>query len=103
MNCLFCSYSNEIQRKRDVADNEDIVRFLKILGMYKDLKKQEILISWIGGEPFLWEHIIPFSKEINEHYGINISTTTNIYVKTTDDAKKELSSVMASKMSGIFN
>jgi integrase len=33
----------------------------------------------------------------------NISTTTNIYVKATDDAKKELSSVMASKMSDIFN
>lgn len=33
----------------------------------------------------------------------NISTTTNIYVKTTDDAKKELSNVMASKMSDIFD
>ncbi len=77
MNCQFCSYSNEIQRKRDVANNADILRFSEILGKYKSFNKQEILISWIGGEPFLWEHIIPFSKEINESHGINISTTTN--------------------------
>ena len=77
MNCLFCSYSNEVIRKRDVADYADILRFLKVLGMYKDVSKQETLISWLGGEPFLWEHIIPLSKEINENYGINISTTTN--------------------------
>jgi len=48
MNYQFCSYSNEIQRIRDVANYEDILRFLKILGMYKDLNKREILISWIG-------------------------------------------------------
>ena len=67
MNCLFCSYSNELERKRDVADNADILRFLKILGEYENINNQEILISWIGGEPFLWEQIIPFSREIREN------------------------------------
>jgi len=62
MNCLFCSYSNEIQRQRDVANNSDISRFLKVLGTYKNESDQEILVSWIGGEPFLGDQIIPFSN-----------------------------------------
>lgn len=90
MNCLFCSYSNEIDRKRDVADNEDILKFLKILGKYKDNHMQEILISWIGGEPFLWEHIIPFSKLIHEHYGIKVSATTNGLLLFSQETRNEI-------------
>lgn len=84
MNCLFCSYSNEIQRKREVANNSDISRFLKILGTYKNETNQEMLISWIGGEPFLWDQIIPFSIEISTQYGINVSATTNGLMLSSD-------------------
>jgi len=77
MNCLFCSYSNEVERKRDTADSKEIMRFIKLLGEYRDKTKQKILISWIGGEPFLYSEIIPLSKELSEIYNINVSTTTN--------------------------
>lgn len=90
MNCLFCSYSNELERKRDVADNADILRFLKILGEYENINNQEILISWIGGEPFLWEQIIPFSREIRENCGINISATTNGLLLFSKELREEI-------------
>lgn len=77
MSCLFCSYSNDVHRKRDTANEDDVSRLLNILGDYKRERKQDILISWIGGEPFLWKPIMAYSKAMKEDYGIDISTTTN--------------------------
>jgi MoaA/NifB/PqqE/SkfB family radical SAM enzyme len=87
MSCLFCSYSKDIKRQRDIANETDIAEFLKILGKYKEVKNQELLISWIGGEPFLWNKIIPFSEEIFFKYGIKISATTNGLIISTEKIK----------------
>ncbi len=77
MKCLFCSYSTQVFRKRDNANEKDIIRFVEILGEYKKNSDKEILVSWIGGEPFLWKNIIPFSQRLKNEFGIKISTTTN--------------------------
>lgn len=76
MRCRFCSYSNDIKRMRDNADEDEIKRLSKILGEYKKKSNDDILVSWIGGEPFLWMNIIPYSKALFD-MGISVSTTTN--------------------------
>ncbi len=90
MNCLFCSYSNQIQRKRDIAKNEDILRVAKLLGEYKKNSGREVLISWIGGEPFLWKEIINFSRILKNEAGIEISTTTNGLLINSDKIQEEI-------------
>jgi MoaA/NifB/PqqE/SkfB family radical SAM enzyme len=77
MDCLFCSYSNQIDRRRDSANEEQVNRFINSLGEYKKLNNKEILLSWIGGEPFLWEPIIRLSEKLKRDFGIKVSTTTN--------------------------
>ena len=77
MNCLFCSYSNEVERKRDITKEEEVMKLINILGAYKKINSEKILVSWIGGEPLLWKPILEFSKKIKSEFGINISTTTN--------------------------
>jgi MoaA/NifB/PqqE/SkfB family radical SAM enzyme len=77
MSCGFCSYSSEVSRKRDTANVSDVERFIKILGRYIKETKREILVSWIGGEPFLWNQLIPFSKSLHDEFEIRVSTTTN--------------------------
>lgn len=77
MNCLFCSYSNQVERKRDTAKEEEVIDFINILGQYIKNNNKEILVSWIGGEPFLWEPIIRLSKKLKNDFGIKVSTTTN--------------------------
>lgn len=62
MNCLFCSYSNEVDRKRDSANEENITNFINILGEYKRLNNQEILVSWIGGSLFYGNLLLNYQK-----------------------------------------
>ena len=76
MKCQFCSYSTQVERLRNDADEAEIERLCKVLGEYKSRTGEDILVSWIGGEPFLWRNIIPFSEKLHG-YGIGVSTTTN--------------------------
>lgn len=77
MNCRFCSYSNEVERKRNDADVDEVRRLAEILGRHKKETGEELLISWIGGEPFLWKPMLPLSANLSEQFGIAISATTN--------------------------
>ena len=74
--CGFCSYSREVERRRDEADALEIERVSEVLGEYMRLTGDNILVSWIGGEPFLRKDIFVLSKYLNSH-GIEISATTN--------------------------
>jgi MoaA/NifB/PqqE/SkfB family radical SAM enzyme len=62
MRCKFCSYSCDVERKRDNADDIEVKRLMTILSEYRKSSSREMLISWIGGEPFLWKNIISFSR-----------------------------------------
>ena len=74
--CRFCSYSREVERKRDEADAQEILRVADVLGDYKALTGDSILVSWIGGEPFLHKDISALSAHLHSR-GIGISATTN--------------------------
>ncbi|MDE7360847.1 MAG: radical SAM protein [Oscillospiraceae bacterium] len=76
MKCRFCSYSTEVERVRGSADDTEAERLCGVFGDYKRQTGTDMLVSWIGGEPFLWKNIIPFSEMLHG-YGINVSTTTN--------------------------
>lgn len=76
MKCRFCSYSTQVERLRGNADEAEIDRLCGVLGDYKRRTGEDILVSWIGGEPFLWKNIIPFSEKLHNS-GINVSATTN--------------------------
>ena len=76
MKCQFCSYSTQVERLRNDADEAEIERLCAVLGEYKRMTGEDMLVSWIGGEPFLWKDIITFSEKLHGH-GIGVSTTTN--------------------------
>lgn len=76
LSCLFCSYSREVERRRDEADTREIERVSEVLGDYRRLTGDNILVSWMGGEPFLRKDIFELSKKLHS-YGIEISATTN--------------------------
>lgn len=76
LRCRFCSYSCDVERKRDNADAEEIREFIKVLGNYKKQTAENLLVSWIGGEPFLCKEIMDYSKELHNR-GIAVSATTN--------------------------
>lgn len=74
--CKFCSYSREVERRRDDADAALIRSFSEVLGEYKKQTGDEVLVSWIGGEPFLRADLLEHSERLHE-LGIKVSATTN--------------------------
>jgi len=74
--CKFCSYARDVDRKRENADPAQIRDFIKILGEYKEKTKRDVLVSWIGGEPFLYRDIMELSKELASR-NLGVSVTTN--------------------------
>ena len=89
MNCLFCSYAYGVNRKRDDADANEIIRVCNVLKQHIKQNDKKILISWIGGEPFLYADIFRLS-EICKSYGIDISTTTNGLLLHTNEIRQRL-------------
>lgn len=89
MKCLFCSYSSGVKRQRKDADEAEVSRLIKILGEYRKETKENLLISWIGGEPFLWKPMLEFTKEL-KHYGIEVSTTTNGLLLSLENVRLEV-------------
>lgn len=75
--CLFCSYSVDLGGNRINTNSDEVRRFGKILGQYKRNKNQDILVSWIGGEPFLWPAIIDVSRYFKQVCELSLSITTN--------------------------
>lgn len=77
LGCHFCSYSNEVERVRGVANPPQVERFGKLLGDYSEQRGREVLVSWIGGEPFLWPSLLDISSKFVNDFGLEISCTTN--------------------------
>ena len=76
MRCRFCSYSCDVERQRDDANAEEIKQFIEVLGRYKSSAGEKVLVSWIGGEPFLRKDMMDYSKRLHS-LGIDVSATTN--------------------------
>lgn len=76
MKCRFCSYSTQVERLRGNADESEIARLCGVLIDHRQRTGEDMLVSWIGGEPFLWKNIIPFSEKLHSG-GIRVSATTN--------------------------
>ncbi|MCM1165576.1 MAG: radical SAM protein [Lachnospiraceae bacterium] len=74
MKCKFCPYSAEVGSV--CADEAEVERLCAVLGEYRRLTGEDILVRWTGGEPFLWGNIIPFSERLRG-YGIGAGAVTN--------------------------
>jgi MoaA/NifB/PqqE/SkfB family radical SAM enzyme len=75
--CAFCAYDRRLGEPRYDADPAVVERFGKVLGDYRRLTGDRVLLSWLGGEPLLWPALFPLSQKLRETQGLAISATTN--------------------------
>lgn len=77
LSCRFCAYDRSLSWPRREADATVIRRFGKVLSEYQHAAKDPVLVSWIGGEPFLFRPLrelnVFFTRELN----LRLSATTN--------------------------
>ncbi|HEY2376119.1 MAG TPA: radical SAM protein [Gemmatimonadaceae bacterium] len=75
--CGFCAYDRRLERSRQSADRGTVLAFGSALAAYQRAAGDQVLVSWLGGEPLLWTQLegltIPFVREL----GLRVSVTTN--------------------------
>lgn len=75
--CPFCAYDRGLARSRREADPQLFDSIGRMLGEHRRSTGERVLVSWLGGEPFLWKPIFEVSSHLRQQYGLDISATTN--------------------------
>lgn len=74
--CKFCAYDQSLPLVRSVVDSEQVQRVGRLLVDYQRHTGKSVLLSWLGGEPFLWKPMLSVTRELFD-LGLRLSTTTN--------------------------
>jgi AdoMet-dependent heme synthase len=77
LSCPFCAYDQRVNRSRRDADAEIIQRFGAVLSEYQQESGDMVLVSWIGGEPFLFPALDRLTRHFTSELGLRVSATTN--------------------------
>ena len=75
--CPFCAYDRRGSWPRRDADLETIRRFGVVLSEYQRRTGDQVLVSWIGGEPFLFPSLAELTVFFTRDLGLRVSATTN--------------------------
>jgi MoaA/NifB/PqqE/SkfB family radical SAM enzyme len=75
--CPFCAYDRRLPIARRDAGEETVRAFAAVLGDYRRLANEPVLVSWIGGEPLPWRPLFALSALLKGRHGIRVSATTN--------------------------
>lgn len=75
--CSFCAYDKRLPGPRADAAAATVAAFAPVLASYSERTGDAVLVSWIGGEPMLWQPVFEMSRLMGSHAGIRISATTN--------------------------
>ncbi len=73
--CGFCAYDRRLEFPRRSADPKKVRELGAELARLRSGKP--LLVSWLGGEPLLWEPLQDLTDTFRRHHGFAISTTTN--------------------------
>ena len=77
LGCHFCGYSRSLNRPRRTVDPETVLVFGRILRDYSQRYQRDVLVSWLGGEPFLWQSLLAVSQIFKREFNLRVAVTTN--------------------------
>jgi MoaA/NifB/PqqE/SkfB family radical SAM enzyme len=77
LSCPFCSYDRTVPGERRNADLGAVLRFGKCLSAFQHERGEPVMVSWIGGEPFLWPELREVTATFVSDLRLRVSTTTN--------------------------
>lgn len=80
LGCRFCAYDAHLRRSRRSFAAEDARRFG---GLVAEWARGDVLISWLGGEPFLWPALAEVTADLRDR-GLRIALTTNGHALADD-------------------
>lgn len=77
LGCAFCAYDRRVTRPRREVSVESARRFGLVLAEYQRKTRDPVLVSWIGGEPFLFSPLNSLTVFFTTTLGLRVSATTN--------------------------
>jgi MoaA/NifB/PqqE/SkfB family radical SAM enzyme len=77
LSCPFCAHDSRLKVKRHTLEHGELAMFTDVIGKFSIAKEESVLISWLGGEPFLNKSILPLTEELIKNYPLYFSATTN--------------------------
>ena len=77
LSCPFCAYDRKLSWPRREADAEVVRRVGRVLAEYQRATDDQVLVSWIGGEPFLFPQLADLTVLFTSELGLRVSATTN--------------------------
>jgi AdoMet-dependent heme synthase len=77
LSCPFCAYDRNSSWPRREADAAVVRRFGPVLAEYQQATGDPVLVSWIGGEPFLFRPLSELTVLFSKALGLRLSATTN--------------------------
>lgn len=76
LRCGFCQYSASNHFTRLNVTRSEVLRFGQLLAGWGSQRGRRVLLSWLGGEPFLWHDLLNVCTELRGS-GLRTSVTTN--------------------------
>ena len=77
LQCPFCAYDRRLDIPRREADPSEIRRFAELLSQWSATMHRPVLLSWLGGEPLLWQPLADLTRYCSNELQLRLSTTTN--------------------------
>ena len=74
--CPFCAYDKRLANPREEADPAQVARLIALLGDWRRASGRPIMLSWLGGEPLLWQPREELDA-LAAQEGVDLSLTTN--------------------------
>jgi MoaA/NifB/PqqE/SkfB family radical SAM enzyme len=100
LGCLHCGYSRDVQRISKDISYATLESLGQRLSEHKTTTQQQVLVSWLGGEPFQWCDWREVTRRYVEENGLRVSVTTNGLAlaspKTRSDALRLFSEITLS-------
>ena len=91
--CAFCAYDRRLRRSRRDLDGAEARRFGVLAADWAAARGGELLVSWLGGEPFLWHPLADVTRALRAR-GARVSLTSNgralRYAQTLSFAAEQL-------------
>jgi len=88
LSCPFCSYDRTLKGPRTEAELEQVIAFAAVLAAYQRTTHDRVLVSWIGGEPFMWRSLREATVRLSKDFGLRVSATTNGTALGSEDVRQ---------------
>src|SRR5689334_17196770 len=77
LGCRFCAYDMNLRRSRNASRPEEVLRLGQLIQAHALAEGREVLVSWLGGEPFLWPELARVTEHFRGALGFQVGLTTN--------------------------